>query len=337
MRRFGWIPTMAAAITTLALCGCLERKETITIHANGSAEIAGTFRGDPTDLNHGDSMPSEASGWKTRDSRETDKDGNEKVTREASMRIAAGGAWPASFAAEGSENAEIALRYPTGLMIETRDDGTYYHFRRVYQAREQARFEYMRQELQKKLDEMAGTEPEQLSPEQRQSLVDALRQFEMVKQTEFALSAARAMDDWPQDRVLKVRQAVADYFAHIDTRRIAEKLGEPASEARDRAIQEFANEMVGGVKDTLVAEMQARGTGTIEQERLLAAYDREARKRGITEDIGDDFFEITLRMPGEVVAHNGQESGDGAIRWEFSGNSLMDRDQEIMVTSRVKK
>ncbi|MBL8878050.1 MAG: hypothetical protein JNG88_02930 [Phycisphaerales bacterium] len=337
MRRSYWPITIAVAFATFALAGCLERKEKITIHADGSAEITATFRGDQSDLTTGDALPTDASGWKTRETRETDKDGNEKVTREAALRIPAGGEWPAGFAPQGSAASEIALEFPTGLMIETRPDGAYYHFRRVYQARPHARFEYAREDLQKKLDEIAGTEPEQLTPQQRQTLVDALRQFEAVKQTEFVLSAARAMDDWPQDRVLKARQVVADYFAHIDTQRVAEKLGEPASEARDRAIQEFAEDMIGGVKNVLIQEMQSRGAGTVEQERMLAAYDREATKHEISEDIGDDFFEITIVMPGEVIAHNGDATEDGAIKWQFPGKALMDRDQEVMVTSRVKK
>lgn len=335
MRRIHLLPIAVMLTVSLGLTGCLERKEKIKVAADGSAEIAATMKGDPSDLTTGDSMPTVQTGWRVNDSFETDKDGKKTQTREAVIRVAAGGEWPASYAAAGTEDAEVGLKFPTGLTIETRADGTYYHFHRVYRAREEAKFEYVREAMKDQLDKLSGVEPENMTQEQRETLVDALRQFEAAKQMEFVVTAARTMNDWPQDRVLKVRQAIADYFNRIDIAPVVRKLSEPASDARDGAIQEFADGMIGDVKTALVNEMQSWGISTGEQEQMLAAYERESRRRAVTEDIGDDHFEIAIEMPGEIIAHNGTRAEDGAVTWEFPGKALMDRDQEIMVSSRV--
>lgn len=337
MNTVRWIGCAFAMLVVAGVAGCVERKEKIKINTDGSAEIVVTIKGDPEDIESGDPMPTERSGWRVRDSFDTDSNGKRSQTREAVLKVSAGGEWPASYAASGTEDAEIGLRFPTGLMIETRPDGTYYHFRRVYQAREHARFEYMREQLQEMVEGMGeGTTPDQYTEEQRESLVDALRKYEAAKQLEYTVSAARSMNDWPQDRILKLRQAVADYFNSIDIRPLARKLGEPESESRDREIAAFSNDMVENVRTALVHEMESWGLGTVEQEELLAAHARESARRMMTEDIGDEHFEIRVEMPGEIVAHNGEQDQDsGAIVWSFPGKALMDRDQEIMVTSRV--
>lgn len=335
MKTMQWIGCALALLAVAGLTGCLERKEKIKINADGSAEIVVTIKGDPEDIEGGDPMPTEQAGWRVRDDFDTDSNGKRTQTREGILKIARGGEWPSSYAAAGTEDAEIGLRFPTGLMIETRPDGTYYHFHRVYQAREHARFEYVREQLQETLDKMGDVSPDQYTQEQREKLVDAIRQYEAAKQLEFTVAAARAMNDWSQDRVLKLRQAVANYFDAIDVHPLAQKLGEPESESRDREIAEFSTNMVEDVRTALVNEMQSWGLGTVEQEQLLAAHARESARRMMTEDIGDEHFTITIQMPGEIVAHNGEPREDGEVQWTFPGKALMDRNQEIMVTSRV--
>jgi len=46
---------------------------------------------------------------------------------------------------------------------------------------------------------------------------------------------------------------------------------------------------------------------------------------------------VRVEVPGEIVAHNGHSREGQAVQWIFDGKALMDRDQPVMVTSRVAR
>ena len=65
------------------------------------------------------------------------------------------------------------------------------------------------------------------------------------------------------------------------------------------------------------------------------AYELEQARRVVTEDLSDERWDIRVKLPGEVVAHNGERIEKGMVIWEFPANMLQDRDHVLMVTSRL--
>ena len=65
----------------------------------------------------------------------------------------------------------------------------------------------------------------------------------------------------------------------------------------------------------------------------MGRYDYHRRKHEISQDLSDDKIEIVVRMPGDIVAHNGESTTAGEVRWKFGGGEVHDRTVELMVTS----
>jgi hypothetical protein len=329
---------LLTAVASL-VSGCLEREETIRVARDGSVDIRVEIKGDPGDFATGDILPGRRSGWKTRDWTTTNDKGEEKQHREATRHVAAGAPLPDSFADPGDPNYETALLFPTELVIERRRDGTYYHFRRIYEGRAHACYEYVRQTLQENspaMKQLSEQGLEGLSDQQRREVIGVLRTIEAMKYAEYVRAAAEALEeDWPQDYGLMLRRAVLDHFQHEDIGPVLDLLAEPASPERDAAIDDYANRVIAAVPEVLRETMQELRIPRREVETFFAEYDHEQARRAVTEDLGDDKFTVRLALPGEIVAHNAIETDGRLLVWQFPGKALMDRDEVLMATSRV--
>ena len=71
--------------------------------------------------------------------------------------------------------------------------------------------------------------------------------------------------------------------------------------------------------------------------RFTEHYESQRRELQITGDLGDDTFEITVVMPGEIVGANADSISHREAKWTFSGERFRDRDLELMVSSRVDR
>ena len=83
-----------------------------------------------------DDFSDPASGWQVSASQEKDTDG--KVTKHvltAVQEFAPGQPLPGVDGDPGDPDRSLYVQYPTTVTVDQRDDGTYYHFRRVYPAR----------------------------------------------------------------------------------------------------------------------------------------------------------------------------------------------------------
>ena len=58
--------------------------------------------------------------------------------------------------------------------------------------------------------------------------------------------------------------------------------------------------------------------------------------RNATEDLSDEHWEVRVRMPGEVIAHNADKVENGELVWEFPALAIQDRDHKLKATSRVQ-
>jgi hypothetical protein len=331
--------TLLLAVAALLVSGCLEREETVHVERDGSVDIRVEIRGDPGDFATGDVLPERRSGWQTRDWTTTNDKGEEKQHREARLHVAAGKPLPDSFVDPSDPNYETALLFPTELVIERRRDGTYYHFKRVYVAREQARYEYVRQTLQensKAMKQLSEQGLEALDDQQRAEVIGVLRAIEALKYAEYVRAGAEALeDDWPQDHGLILRRAVLEHFQNEDPSPVLELLAEPAGPERDAAIDEYASRVIAAVPDVLRDKMKELRMPRQQMEAFFAAFDEEQARRAVTEDLADDSFKVRVTLPGQIVAHNATEVDGEFLVWQFPGKALMDRDQILMATSRV--
>ncbi|MFQ5806430.1 MAG: hypothetical protein ACE5I3_08270 [Phycisphaerae bacterium] len=325
----------------LLVSGCLERKETIRVARDGTVRMRVELKGDPGDFSTGDALPDQSTGWQVEEEIETDANGKEKQHRLATRRIPPGRPLPDSYADPDGPQYGIALMFPTMLEIERRRDGTYYHFKRVYEARAQARYNIYNELLKGQLDELkelSGKEPEELTDEERSKLVNVLRTLEALKHSEYVAAGIEALaDEWPQHYGLLLRRALLDHFEKSDLGEVVALLGEPASPERNAAIDEFGSKLITGAREVLRRKMRELRVPRGQIELFFAARDEEEARRAVTEDIGDESWTVRVAMPGEVVAHNGTGIEGEFVVWEFPGKVMFDRDHVLMVSSRLRR
>lgn len=321
------------------LAGCLERKETIRVTRDGAVSMHVELEGDPGDFDAGDPLPEKDSPWRADETTEKDADGKERRIRHADRHFAAGHELPDAYVEERDERYATALRFPTVVEIERKSDGTYYHLKRSYQARQSARYNVIR-ELESQLFEevkaFGGKDPAELSVEDRTKIVEALRKAESAKQVEFLQAGVSAMEKrWPQHYGLLVRSALLAQYEKTDAREIAELLARPQSEERDARINRFGERMLAEGRDAVRETLQKLDVPSREIEQFFAAVEVEERRRAVTEDIEDDRWEVRVELPGDLIASNATRIEDGVLIWSFGGRVILDRDHVLMATSFV--
>jgi len=329
-----------AAVLLAAVSGCLERTERIQVKSDGSVELDVRVRGEPSDVHNGDAMPSREGGWQVKEEVETDDADNQKVVLTAQLSVPRGRPLPGTYAAEGDPREATALRFPTEVTIERRPDGTYYHFRRVYEARQLAEFDLYQKRFEKYIESLhlnAENPIESLSFEDRRNTIGAMVHSIAMQQASLVMAAAQESNpEWPQDYALRLRERVEKHFQTVDVENVAELLGQGPSDERDAAVSELADGMVASTRDELYDELGKLRVSRRELDGFFAAYEEEELRREITKDVRDETWEVRLRMPGDVVAHNGDSADEGEIVWQFEAEALLDRDQVLMATTRVR-
>ncbi len=329
--------TVLSLVTLTA--GCLERKESIRVARDGSVALELEFTGDLGDFDTGDAMPQREAGWSVQRNEKTDDQGKTEVRLLASLSTACGEPLPDSFAARGDRNRDAALSFPTEVSIEQRPDGTYYHFKRTYQARQYARYAFLQRELETaRLKELSAKDSADLSDEERGEFVRALQRIEGLKRAEFAFAAIeQARVGWPQDVGLIAQRAIREHFEQGETPRLTQLLRQPNSEQRDRDIQQLSRELIEQTRPVLRAALERQKIPARQIAAFFDALDAVEARDAVTEDLADESWKIRLELPGELIAHNADELDEGQLLWEFDAKSLHDRDKLLMATSRVAR
>ena len=69
-----------------------------------------------------------------------------------------------------------------------------------------------------------------------------------------------------------------------------------------------------------------------------SAMERAWKRYDLTGQLAGQYFEITVRMPGELLAHNSLRAEQGAsyaeADWEFDGRAFRDRSHELILITR---
>ena len=338
-------PPAAVASCVVALSACVERKEHLTIYPDGAVLYQITHRSESMDdLYNGDAVPRIAGGWIARQEIQKDNEGKETISLIAEAQFAPRAKLPANFAMRGEGDADLYLQFPTTVTVEQRPDGWYYHFARTYPARSYAQIEMLRDRLvQQPLSDLKSLEPKDWTPAERIKVVRALANFETEKLLTFARSAyVKAAPGAPQDGWLAVRRYVHDCLEQTDYESLA-KLLEPRVAEDQVQSQEAMIQVESDKFHALLSEHLQEGLRTLagldgsQTSLVMAEYDRCKRAFDVTEDLGDDKFEIKVDMPGVIVESNADSTDGQSATWSFDGQIIRDREIELLVTSRVAK
>ncbi len=325
----------------VALCGCLERTETITVEPDGTVTIVATFKADSEgELFEGDAVPALAAGWFVEESVERDAEKDEtRYVLEAEADFPPDVELPENYAIPGDAAAGVFLQFPTTVLIEERRDGAYYHFRRVYRARSWAKIESLREILiDERTKDLRDKKQEELTVEDRKLILRSHADFETAKILSFAREAfLEVTPDASQDGWLQVHAAITAMAGAIDYERVV-KLAE--IEDDDERAKAIADEIAGwqerAAKRLQEALREHCGYGGRQMSAFLVRFEDTRRDFEITTDLGDDTFEITLSLPGVIVGSNADEASSSSAQWRFSGRRMRDRDVELLATSRLE-
>ncbi len=226
---------------TMSSLGCVERKERITVRPEGTVLIEVNFSTESFNElygDDGDAVPSLAGGWLVEESVEVDDDGDNHYYLQAEALIPPETGLPSNFASLGDATPDVYLQFPTTVTIEDRDDGTYYHFRRVYQRRAWADLATRRRLLlDEPLKDMEGKVLETMPPQEQTKVLRAFVDFEAAKIMTFARSAyLETTPKAPQDDWLYVYQDLMRFKNEVDYARLLTILAIPDREERDEAL-----------------------------------------------------------------------------------------------------
>jgi hypothetical protein len=328
------------------LAGCNRRKEVITVARDGRVEIELEYQGDPNDMTSGDAMPSEAGGWETTmEERIIGKEDNGEPQKEITLTghasFGPGEQLPFTYADPLDPDADLYLRFPTTLTVEERQDGTYYHFYRVYGARPWAQIEAWRKEIQEGSEEqwkqIEGKDASALTHADRVLLIQVLVFMEQVKMENFARWAMADMQpDRPQECWSYLVMALRSELQDLDFDRLAELMAADAADGKCEALEAEAETLQTRMMETMrSALLEECGLTLNDYDTFMERYEWHRKHYEITQDLGDDHFEIHVEMPGEIVATNAHSYDQNEAQWEFDGDMFRDRIVELTVTSRV--
>ena len=340
IRLIGAILLFSVALPPLG--GCLHRKESITISKDGSAVIKLDFDGNLDDLELGDAMPSSQDGWEVTRSVKRHDDEKETHILKATQAFAAGMPLPATFASPTDPDGDLYLRFPTTYRTETRDDGVYHYFHRVYPPRASAIVQYWEEILiEDRHEELAKKPMEELTADERQTLFEAFAEVEARKQLEYAREAVQeAEPPIPLETHLHARHALLEVYRTADLGAIAGRcIDTPDDESRGACFEAETEKLLSHAYDAYV-ELLTSDAG-LDPARLASwerAYYRSKRRFELTGMLAGHQFEISVSMPGRIVAHNGDHVADDRppvrIEWEFDGTAFRDRPYELVLITR---
>ena len=331
-----------AAVLAICVTGCLKRKEQITVHPDGRVSMHLEYEAESLgELEQGDAMPSEQAGWTVEHLIEVKDDGKEEHTLIADREFPPGAPLPQNFAAPQDPDTELYLQFPTELTQERRPDGTYFHFRRVFTPRPWAQIDALHQEIREhyknELETVEEKKPEKMTHEDRVLLVKVAVAREEIKMQAFARWAWQDVaPNAPQDTWLAIHEALELHAQSIDADRMAGLIAAAQHEENNEALEAEASafELDGRIR-MIDAWTDRTGATPRDIDAFTARVDWYKKQYEITEDLGDESYEITVIMPGEIVAANADRVDGNEAYWEFDADLFRDRDVEIMVTSRI--
>ncbi|HWB20283.1 MAG TPA: hypothetical protein VG711_08290 [Phycisphaerales bacterium] len=334
---------------SVVLSGCLERIENLEVQPNGGLAAQLEYHAsDPEEIDTGDAMPKMTEGWIGERSEKVNEDGNIEVTLTAANAFPPKYHLPENYADKSDSQATCYLQFPTKVKVEKRGKAIYYHFARTYGSRDFAKIDFYNQTLvTDPLQQLGSLDPKDWTPENRVMVVKALAQFETAKDLLFAREAFKSVTpEGRQDGWLAAWKAGNDFANSQDYAALSAML-EPVAQKNDaddrddsmgKEIKAQAEKFESALLD--VVRTALRDTARYDGGQL-SAFDAEYALRKlaweVTQDLNDEKFRITVKMPGVIVGSNADSTTSDTATWEFDGSMLHDREIELLVTSVLTK
>jgi len=324
------------------ITGCVERDEKIHIHDDGSIALQVQFKADEQTELYPGRTPTESDGWTIQEKSETNLKGETKHYLTALKEFPSIEAMPFNYAGQNAGELEAALylQFPTGLSIEYRDDGTYYHFRRVYQNRPWADINWIRDQVVKlqSFDEtLLLRNPNDLTDDERVKLIRLMAEVEIRKKLKFARwSYLDITPEAPQDGWLRVRQESLDLLSELNYEHVIGLMKDNETEAGQSALNAAVEAFDNAIDERIASALSNLDEYSDTRLRLFdERYRWHQRYHIITEDLGAEALSITVQMPGTIVGSNATTATQREATWQFSGQWLRDSNYELIVTSRI--
>ncbi len=322
----------------VSLTGCLERLEIVKIGADGAVSVEHRIKGDGGDLTGGSAaMPSETQYAVTRFTRPRKNGKNKDHFLIAKARYGSVAQMPSGFAAKGAKHAARDLRFDNQLVTRKEDGRTRYIFTRTYAPRAWAHYRYQRrQAFPEEVDKLARTDWGKKPWSERRKVIQAMIDYERGKSVVWCAEALAAIKLAPQreaEAQSAARAALERHFlTHVTTTGVAQLFKMTAKEMVAQATQ-----MTRRIEQ-LVASTVAQAVGLDKQEtaRFSEAFASARHDFEVSDDLGDESFEVRISMPGKIVSHNGRSQSGSSVTWKFDGKDLRDRSHRLIVISVVQ-
>lgn len=337
------LPGLALSLVLAVTSGCLEREETIDVAQDGSVRVTHTIRGMPADLDDGRAHLPTEDRYDVRRTVENAGTDDEKAVLVATAAFPTVDAIPETFVDpdEPGLDRASALRARSRLHLFEERDGTHRIFVRRYEPRAWARYGYHHDrafddEVEKLLE---GRDFDELAPEARKKVLGAVARAGRGKAEEWAAEAVRTVlpDDPERARAtLAVSAAIGRTFEESGSPAQIEEWLDLDPEERDRRERAF-HETLDGVAWRALTDALPNTPAALDQEEFLAAIAAERSAMQITEDLGDESFEVRVRLPGEILEHDADAIEDGYAVWRFDGKGLRDRAHTLTLHTRVAR
>jgi len=322
--------TALAAACILLCAGCFTREETIVIHPDGSASVTYQVEGDRHELTTGDAVPS-GLGWSSTEKEEVDPSGNRTLTTTWTKELADLNDYPHSFARPGDPHGSAALRMKTRLAIEEQPGRTVYRFERVYVGRRAGKYtELQSSAVPQELLDKAEKDEASLTPEEREKVFTGLAEYEGLA---MLLRARDGLGRATEAGVLDVaayRSAVTGLESWLEERLTGEYLRRFFLMSEEEQAREEED-----LKTAFRDEVE-RGLAVRDRERVVFFLDEEEKAFEVTQDLNDEMFALTVKMPGTIVRANTWELEDGQASWSFQGEDLGEGDRILTAVSVVE-
>jgi hypothetical protein len=313
----------ASAWLLLGFCSCVTREETINVLPDGSSVITVQLTADSEEELNAAAPPTAADGWKVERSTRIEDAGKTKHMLVASKHVAPHAFLPSQDAPSGPQ-AALELKFPTSLTVEKRPDGTYYLFRRTFDARDFAQWNHVEaREVNKNLAPLVHQKS--LTRSEWEKVVRMQIELQVDKKLEVARAAfLQVTPQAPVDQWVRVNKAIQAAAQKQDIKRLVDLLQAKESPQRDKEIVEATK--AWDIDATIKQSLAAQGYNEQQLTAYAEACKARDRRNEITNRINDERFCVRLQLPGQLIGSNATKiENNGTLEWQISGEQMMDR------------
>jgi hypothetical protein len=243
------------------------------------------------------------------------------------------------------------LERRSDLRVEQKGRRTVYTFERRYGERAFDRtntLSRMRRDLGKDL--VAKVEDNgQMTLEERTRVVDSALKAIRAIPVSFANDALLAVYTHgdaslpakaPARILARVRTAIEGSASRDDLESVAGALfpldGPTNPDLAGLVLERIDTDVRATLRSSFASAIEAEGTSLETRNALSGELEWLLTARDHTEDLGDEFLVLRVRLPGPIVGGNYDDLEDGAAMWRMEGETLRDRERVLRVVSVVE-